>query len=240
MLEQGNLTADDYDLLFAQTGLGRLAVDKLWGENPQRLLELQENYFAQHYVQCDPIGPVSYEETFYNEKGPFAPKFEIVDYKKGDVVLTRSTHTFGWRHGHAGLVVDDVNGYTLEAITLGEDSILQYLSKWQGYPTFIQLRLKDAEKIIDGQRLGDLVADSAMANLKGIRYGILSDILSRGDDIEDIKSTHCSRLVWQAFEPFGYNIDSDKGLFVTPKDIADSDLFEVVQVYGLYGDPLWK
>jgi hypothetical protein len=38
--------------------------------------------------------------------------------------------------------------------------------------------------------------------------------------------------VWYAWQVFGYDLDSDGGRLVTVEDIWESDLLEIVQVYG--------
>ena len=45
--------------------------------------------------------------------------------------------------------------------------------------------------------------------------------------------------MWQAYFNFGYDLDSNGGAIVVPKDIATSPLLEVVQVYGFDPDRLW-
>ena len=53
--------------------------------------------------------------------------------------------------------------------------------------------------------------------------------------IDSVRGTQCAHLVWLAYAAYGYDIDSNGGLIVTPKDIAESELFEVVQIYGRVG-----
>jgi hypothetical protein len=46
-------------------------------------------------------------------------------------------------------------------------------------------------------------------------------------------------VVWYPYERYGYDLDSDGFWLVTPKDIANSDLLEVVQVYGADPEAIW-
>lgn len=39
---------------------------------------------------------------------------------------------------------------------------------------------------------------------------------------------------------FIFILDSDAGMIVTPKDIANSPLLEVVQVYGVNPEDIWR
>ena len=52
-------------------------------------------------------------------------------------------------------------------------------------------------------------------------------------DTSLLGGTQCAHLIWSAFAAAGYDIDSDGGWLVTPRDLARSPLLEVVQVYGV-------
>ena len=79
-----------------------------------------------------------------------------------------------------------------------------------------------------------MIADYTFENMSGIPYGFMTDILEHIIKVDaEIGDTDCSHLIWRSFKEFGYNLDSDGGLIVTPRDIAESSLLEVVQVYGI-------
>ena len=99
---------------------------------------------------------------------------------------------------------------------------------------FMVLRLKDATA---EERAA--IAATAEERLRGVDYSITVGILSPKDQGETPKETHCSHLVWQAFRYYGYDIDSDGGAVCTTRDIANCDLFEVVQVFGFDPIELW-
>jgi hypothetical protein len=40
-------------------------------------------------------------------------------------------------------------------------------------------------------------------------------------------------LVWYAYQRFGYDLDSDGGFLVTPKDISDSEELIIIQKFGI-------
>ena len=149
--------------------------------------------------------------------------FTLAPYHNGYILFTDATHSFGLRHGHIGLVVDEIRGLTLEALSPGTVSCLQNIHKWEFYPTFKMLRLKDASP-----SLMEDISNYALAQLQGLPYNILS---SKKQKIP--YTTHCSLLVWQAFYPFGYDLDSTGGYFVLPQDIIYSPFLEVLQIYGL-------
>ena len=74
--------------------------------------------------------------------------------------------------------------------------------------------------------------------LLGITYDPTVGVLSRKYN-EEIGATQCAHIFWYAFYKHGYDIDSNGGAVVTPKDIANSEYFEVVQVSGFNPQTLW-
>ncbi len=348
LLEKDRLTEGEYELLYRQTGLSRIAVDILRKENrSEELLVAQERFFAEVEIDCE-CNFFVFRETlkmqesdvqemqFSDEQAEVMPVLE-----NGDILITFNTHFFGWRNGHAALVVDAENGRTLEAMTLGRDSAILSLKSWAERPSFVVLRLADASKeqraeiatyaketltqipyqlsagIGEGiQRLllqlfreeakeaqaedigtkgvetkeaqaedigtKDVETKEAQAEdigTKGVetKEAQVEDIGTKGvetkeaqaEDIgtkgvetkealaEDIGTkdvetkeaqenddrtgsgytkivgTQCAHLIWCAFREFGYNLDGDGGLIVTPKDLYESPLLEVIQVYGM-------
>lgn len=213
-------TKDDYELIFRQTGLGKAAVDKL--KSPLQLIGYQESYFAKPEYTCRMNSPVSFEERIEDSTVMLAP------LEDGDVLITNASHVFSWRNGHAAIVVDADNGITLEAVVIGKNSKVQDTDKWRHYPNFVVLRLKDAKK---AERTA--IAHSAYDYLNDIPYiATIGIIPAKYSELETASGTQCAHLVWLAYAAHGYDIDSDGGLIVTPNDILESDLFEVVQVYG--------
>lgn len=216
-------TDADYDFLYRQTGLGRSALDALKA-TPSRLLEFQD---ALYYTGTPVHLLVSFATHHDCFRDYLAP---IVPLEKGDVILSSTTHTLGWRHGHAALVVDGKNGKILESVAPGVKSKVNNLDWFRKSMNFIVLR----PKLSESERTA--IADHALAHLKGLDYSILTGVFSAKDRGENITSTNCTHLVWQAFKDFGYDIDSDGGKVCTSHDIANSSLFEVIQVYGF--DPV--
>lgn len=237
ILEKGKLTDGDYHILLMQTGLGKAAVDELLsrkvGENRERTFEkYQQEFFAENDYQCNLSAGIVHEERLIDSEGKIIKGFDIPNLKNGDILITKSTHTVGWRHGHAAIVTDASKGETLEAILLGNPSLLQEVSKWQTYPSFILLRLKNAP---EGE--GDKIAEYAKKNILNVPYGLLTGIPEKAPD--KVTKTQCSHLVWYPYHHFGYDLDSDGSWLVTPKDIANSDLLEVVQVFGVNPEEIW-
>lgn len=225
LLSQSHFSSEDYALLFEQTGLSQPIIDELH-HRPDfsgKLLDFQRHYLAELKVGQAYMPPATFCQLALNSSRCPERAFTLAPFHNGYLFFTDATHSFGWRHGHMGLVVDEIHGFTLEAIRPGSKSCLQLADKWEYYPTFKMLRLKDAS-------LANLqcISDYALEHLNGLPYNILS---SKNQPIP--KTTHCSLLIWQAFEPFGYDLDPIGGYFVSPLDIMHSPLLETLQIYGL-------
>ena len=269
ILQKRTLERTDYEELFLQTGMTQVGVDELRGRNRQSdLLLLQERFFAEaemvclrdfYVVQSERLvqlgeGSLGYETSVVNKREiPLMAEEEklmeshfLPAVHPGDILISFNGHIFGWRNGHAAIVVDAEEGLTLEAITLGSDSRICSIEKWAEYPCFALLRLEGAPL---EERMK--IAEYAKENLVGVSYrllsfsgeGMVADATALREQKrvrkttvaaeEALAGTHCAHLVWSAYAHFGYNLDSDGGLIVTPRDIFDSDLLEVVQIYGL-------
>lgn len=162
---------------------------------------------------CRPISLFTREELLTRRTHTLPP------LENGDILLTFSTHTFGWRHGHAGLVVDAEQGLVLEAQQLGSPSSLAQAEHWSRYPTLQVLRLKDADS-----EVRQAAAAYAAGSLAGLPYRLSSGLLpARG---EEIASVQCAYLVWCAYSRQGWDLDGDGGRLVTVADLASSPLLE--------------
>lgn len=216
---------EEFRVLFQQTGLSRRAIEAMPEENgKEMILRAQHAFFLKPTIGCSKNSIITWQEENTNT---FLP--EILGIEEGDILVSFCTHTYGWRNGHAAIVVDAKEGKTLEAVLLGTDSCIQNVQKWRKYPSFMVLRLKDASREERKE-----IAQYAVEHMEGVPYGFLTDILehiwrgeAKGGD------TDCSHLIWKSFYEFGYDLDSDGGIIVTPRDIAESPLLEVIQVYGI-------
>lgn len=258
VIEQDTLGARDYSLLFRQTGVSEAGIRKMWEQGRQQELQvLQERLFAPVEIICENNTIISREERL----APGAEQLSVHQafplLEEGDILISFNCHVFGWRSGHAALVVDAEQGRTLEARVLGMDSAILSMQHWVNYPSVAVLRVKGLT-----QEQRKAVADYAVENLKGIPYRLLTrkqfvrrDELGKvieteekmvfaggapelSDKAADLlpAGTHCAHLVWSAFAAFGYDMDGDGGFIVTPRDLFESELVEVVQLYGMKGD----
>lgn len=241
-LEKTVLSEEDYTTILCQTGLTRVGVDELYEEGRQaELLYLQQKFFAPVEYECCQVNIFCRSERLMGEGqwetvGQQASCSFLPTVRTGDILVTFSGHVFGWRSGHAGIVVDGDAGLTLEAINLGCNSELCDLKNWEDYPSVALLRLRNST-----EKETEAIAAYAEEYLADIPYDLASFADRRGtaaeesagEEREALSGTQCAHLVWSAFYAFGYDLDSDGGFVVTPADLYESELLEVVQIYGI-------
>lgn len=230
-LSQGQtLTKKESTFLYEQTGLGEDAFMALADRGEaSELLKYQDALFQKSTYSTISTNFFTGEEALNDEAKDL---LLFADLQDGDVLVTAAAHTLGWQHGHCGLIVDAEEGKILEAFTIGQPSEICSLDKWLRYPNVIQLRPKSKDRNSD---IGTLAANYGKANLNHIPYSLFSDLQ---DDESDITKTHCAHLIRMSYLPYG--IELKEGLIVTPKDIANSDDFYVVQVRGMDPTKLWE
>ncbi len=226
LFEKEVFSDEDYKTFFYQTGLGKYAIDSIKDTETFRetVLEYQQIFFKNNDYICDSAAITTSMEYFVSEKGYLTQGFKMFPVKEGYVLLMESSHSFGWRHGHAGIVVS--NNRVLEAPIIGEPSQEYSLSTWLYYPTFIMLRLKDTSD----EDLKAIAVD-AEKYLNGIIYHPVAGVFKK-EQGKKPNTVQCAYLVWYAFYNHGIDIDSDGGNIVTVNDIKQSDKFEIVQIYG--------
>lgn len=224
-LRKESLTEAEYDVLYRQTGLARIAVDELLQSGRgEELLKLQQRFFAEKQVVCEQ-NFFLFREMLQDGMGRGEDSLPVMPVlEDGDILITFSSHFLGWRNGHAALVIDAEKGKTLEALTLGENSAVLSVNGWRRRSSFMVLRLKGASADIRAD-----IAKYAAENLVEVPYRLSAGVWEG----QSLAGTHCSHLVWYVYKLFGYDLDSDGGLLVTPKDISESPLLEVIQIYGM-------
>jgi len=234
LIRTNNLSEDDYRTIFMQTGISPGAAKKIIHNKDFEFLEvLNKKFFQKNETYKNYIAyPITLEERRKDDKVP------MVELKKGDILVTFSTHTLDWRHGHCGLVVDEWGTRVLEHASVGKKSNVVSSGHWRTYGNFVVLRYPDEE-------IASKAADYAQDNLVGIDYSIFAGLLDKdkSDNLKD-STSHCSHIVWQAYKALGVDIDYNEGSIVTPRDIAMSDKLKVVQVLGMnvenFNDRLYK
>lgn len=224
ILNKDNLNDDDYDVLYKQTGLTKIGIDRALEKGSTgktRILTIQENYFKTHTTNSTIFGPwmcTDYIDEYVRN----------IFLEDGDIVVTASTHLGNIRIGHSALVVDGENEKILEAAAYGETSSIGYVDGFDNRINFLVLRPKAS------QELKQEVVEYAKNNLTDIPYTAFASSYT-----DSIKKTQCAHIVWYAYHMFGYELlDIDK-LIVMPYDLACSDKVEVVQTFGFDPDILW-
>ena len=219
----------DYETIFLQTGLGQSAVEKLVRQKGfQAVIDAQTAFFNPPEAQCQELIGWITREDLYNDMTSGGVKRQLVDLQPGDILISLSTHTIGWHHGHAAIVLDQ---YTLiESAVLGADSQIASIADWCAYSNYAVLRIKDVTPEQQQE-----VVEYCRENLAGIPYSLLSGIFGDKAPSPDSEGfgLQCSYLAWYAWYQFGYDLDSDGGRIVTPYDLLHSDQVEIVQIYGM-------
>ena len=222
-LMKEELSSEDLIAIYERTGVSPYVVKNLLENEEYGTLKiLNKLYFKKQDIDKSFIAyPITLEER--NE----ADIIPIPDLKKGDILITFSTHTFGWRHGHCAMVLDEEGDVLLEHMSLGEVSCRTSIDNWKRYPTLLILRHKD-------EKAAQKAAQYAEKNLMDIPYNFLAGVIKKDKSDEKVpSSSHCSHIIWQAYKSAGTDLDSNKGVFVTPKDISMSENLEVIQIFGI-------
>ena len=134
LLDKDNLKGEDYSLLYKQTGLTQIGIDRALAKGDKELiLEIQEAYFAKHKVEHYKFAPYI---CTCNIGEDFIPNIYLED---GDIIVSSSTQFFGWRMGHAGLVTAayGVNGDILQATAVGNVSHMGDIGDFTSRITFM-------------------------------------------------------------------------------------------------------
>ena len=227
ILDKTNLSESDYETIYRQTGLTKIGADRMIAKGStgkSKILALQTAYFAEHTVEHDLFSPLICTD-FIDEYIP------CVFLEDGDILVTDSTHLSGWRMGHAGLVTDGGAGEVLQASAYGSSSDLGTTKDFTDRITFMVLSPR-----VDPE-IKKQVANYARENLLGKIYDVTCGVLSSKNKVE---RTQCAHIVWYAYKQFGIDLDSNGGLVVTPRNLAQSPLVDVVQVFGFNPQKLWN
>lgn len=217
-------TEDEYALLYRQTGLTKLGVDRLVENNQAyRLLELQEQFFENQEVSYTSFGPYV---AYMKRSGKTSERASYTVLENGDILYSPSTFFSFIRLGHSSLVVSGKYGIMMQASGYGDPVALLPSDIFFMRPAFVILRVNTDDETRDA------VAEYARKNIRGLEYDLLAGIF--GDKApENLEKTHCSHMVWYAYSHFGIELDSNGGKIVTPRDILKSENVSVVQVLGV-------
>ena len=213
----GMVDTESEKLLFLQTGLGREGIQSVLEESNNleefrnRLTEYQKQLFSG------------------------VENKSMVTLKKGDVLVSMSQRLCYYPHGHAAIVIDEEENLILEAKSYVAGSCVCKQEKWEKLSSFVVLRLK--EEVVEeffkekNRNPAECAAIYAAENLDGLEYSLLKDLRPLPDTPPEY--TQCAHLVWYAYYVNGLDIDENRGIIIKPKDFLESDVLEVVQVFGI-------
>lgn len=226
-LNKETLTDDDYELIFAQTGLTKIGVDRMRSKGNvgiSRILKIQNDYFTDYKIINNHVAPFICTDVIDGS-------VTLSYFEDGDIIVSSSTHLSGWRMGHAGLVVDANENAILQANAIFDNSKIGGIKDFNNRINFMVLSPK-----VDTDVKAEVCA-YAKENLIGKIYDPTAGVFS---DKKSITKTQCAHLVWYAYNLFGVDLDFNGGLVVTPRDIANSPDVELVQIFGFDPEDLWK
>lgn len=222
------LTEEDYEEIFLQSGLGKPAVDKLLADGRvDKVDEYRDYYLADKDYYCYRKGVFACHERITDTDGQEIRNPEFADLQNGDIIITLSIHSLGWRHGHATIITDAENGIGVQAVMIGEKSNNSRIWSWSKYPLVAVLRPKNVDESTRNQ-----AGQFAEENLKGLYYSFSGGVFSGRDGDKTPATTQCAHLVWYAYLTCGIDIAPESGKIITPKDFLRSENLEIVQVYG--------
>lgn len=227
ILAKEALGEEDYEILYKQTGLTKIGVDRMLERGTTgkaQIKTIQREYFKKREVENDLFAPFICTD-FVND---YFPNVYLED---GDILVTSSTHLSGWRMGHAGLVTNAAMNRVLQASAIDDLSDIGKVQDFTDRVNFMVLSPK-ADETIKSE-----VVKYAEENLLGKPYDPTAGVFS---DKYKVNRTQCAHIVWYAYYQFGINLDSNGGMVVTPRNIANSPDVELVQVFGFDPVKLWK
>ncbi len=228
ILAKDTLSAEDYNTLYMQTGLTRLAIDDflLDSDGVSQILYIQERYFKHYEIDDDNFAIFSH---YYELEG----EYPLAKLQNGDIIVSASTEFSWWTLGHCAMVVNAEDGEIVEINGFGDESHLSYIFSIRKRGNFMVLRPNIDKETVDK------IVDYVVNNLLDIPYDATIGVLSRKYD-EEIPVTQCAHIFWYAFYQFGYDIDYNGGTIVTPQNISCSKYLDLVQVSGFNPITLWN
>lgn len=242
----------DFDLVFQQTGLteaglARLAQGEAWdldlfqrafflpgAEMSQAEASLAQLPFTTLPMRTFQNSIISWEEYLMDNQGNRGYYLPMIPLEEGDILLTPNSRCFGWRQGHAAMVVDGQAGLTLECLVLGKNSVELDWNLWRRFPAVMILRPTEESVIASA-------VEYARAYLMDVPYNLTVGLLFSKNlsQNQSVQGTHCAHLVWQAYAWTGLDLDSTGGAIVTPRDLAESTDLTLLQIWGIDPEKMW-
>ena len=222
IINKPTLTNDDYNLLYRQTGLTKLGIDGLLEKGEKStILKIQDYFFESQDIYYKDFAPLM--GYMRRHKDSYVPHAAL---ENGDILFSPSTFLSFIEMGHSAMVINEdsetliqASGYDTPSNTVTANNIFVR-------PAFIVLRVNA------DYTTRNAVSTYAKQELMKLDYDILAGIFEPKAP-ENIKKTHCSHIVWYAYNHFGIDVDGTGGKIVTPLDLTLSENVSVVQIYGI-------
>ncbi|MCD8286544.1 MAG: hypothetical protein LUD50_04905, partial [Clostridia bacterium] len=214
------LTDEDYETLYEQTGVAKIGVDRALAHGSSgkdKMLAIQKDYFTAFEVEHDKFDiPLVCTDFLANNN-----YMTNIYLEAGDILVSSSTHIMGWKMGHCGIVT--ASGKAMQAMAYGTPTYAGSITYFTSRINFMVLRPKADDSVC-------AAAATLAESLAGTEYNALVGIFSKKNSMEH--GTQCAHLVWYSYMQQGINLDPNGGCLVLPKDIASSPELELVQVFG--------
>lgn len=240
------LKDEDYKLIYEQTGLTKIGFDRFKDNYDLYLNDLHEDRKAKQvkdrfeYIHSDNFDTDKKITSYY-----ITPFFSFVDIdtsiskeaqicylKPGDVIISESTHLLGISLGHAQFITDIDKVYPENSLCIESSSygVLSEISTVHGIESKVKFSILEPKKeLFPDEVLKEIVAYGNSSAVLNIPYSFIVGLTTKKSDLN---YTQCAHIVWYIFNKFGYDIDYDKGIFVSPYDILKSEYFSLVQSYN--------
>ncbi len=230
LLKKETLSGEEYEKIYRQTGLTRLAVDDMRDTETgsERILSIQEVFFSDIQIKSRLFAPFTYIDEI--EGTQIAPFCAVQD---GDIFVSSTTRVSWWRYGHAAIVIDGETEQIAECIGPGVKSKIANIRINGKVADFLIFRPKASAEV------RSKVADFVQREMIGLSYRFTTGILTK-KYTEDISFSQCAHFVWYAYKKFGIDLDVNGGGLVKPQDMALSPQVELVQAFGFNLDELWS
>ena len=212
---------NDYKVIYEQTGLtkeGYLRIE----DDIDLILDIQNDYYSSYNIIKKNTAPFLMSDFLDR-------KVSHCLVKKGDIIITSAVQFSGIRLGHTALVINEEE--IIEAVGYGSLSHINKVDSFMERPSFLIVSPNFDEDVKEE------VVNYALDNLLGIPYNIFAGVFTKKSEI---KSTQCAHLVWYAYYKNGIDLDDNKGLIITPKQLANSSRITVIQNFGFNSASLWN
>ncbi len=230
LLEKESLDDADYDELFRQTGLTRLGIDGFLEKGMHwRILEIQKQYFEEQECEFVSFAPFM---GYMRRTGKSRDCAKMAILENGDVLYSPSTFFSFIRLGHSAILLDSASGVLAQASGYGSSVVRLSTATFFVRPAFVILRAEGVDAATRSE-----IASYVSNELMSAEYDLLAGIFGAKAP-DTLEKTHCSHLVWYAYNEFGIDIDANGGKIVTPSELLSSPRLSIVQVYGIDPDSI--